>query len=98
MVEEPVAGWSDPGWRKAERRRVLLLNLPPGALQRFARRGTPQLVAVALLQVMVVVGVGLAVLRMLNGSWLPSYAGLVVLAVGVLTQTLCRVVNTRAQP
>ena len=92
MADQP---WTDPAFRKAERRRVLLASLLPGPPQAFARRGTPQLVAVALLHAVLVLAVGLAVVRVVSGQWLPSYAGLVVLGVAVASQFASRAVNSR---
>lgn len=92
-AEKPYA---DREWRKAERRRVLLLNLLPGRFQVYARRGGPQLAAVPALQLALVVVVGLLLLRGLTGEWLPRYAGVVVLAVAVVSQAVCRTANIRA--
>jgi hypothetical protein len=97
-VPDPERPWADPAFRKAERRRVLLASLLPGPPQAFARRGTAQLVAVAVLHALLVLAVGLAVARVVSGQWLPSYAGIVVLAVAVVSQFASRAVNGRGRP
>ena len=89
--------WADPQWRKAERRRALLLTLLPGPFQALARRGTLPMVGVVLLQLLLVFVVGLLLVRVVSGEWLPSYAGVTVLAIAVATQFLCRTVNLRAE-
>ena len=85
----------DPAWRKAERRRVLLLGVLPGPPQRLAARGTAGLIAATVLQTLVVLVVGLLIARVVSGQWLPSYAGLLVLGVAVALQYVSRAVNSR---
>ena len=75
---------------------MLLLGVLPGPPQRLASRGSAGLVAAVVVQTAVVLVVGLLVARALSGQWLPSYAGLVVLAVAVASQFLSRAVNSRA--
>ena len=89
--------WADPQWRKAERRRALLLTLLPGPFQALARRGTLPMVGVVLLQLLLVFVVGLLLVRVVSGEWLPPYAGVTVLAIAVATQFVCRTVNLRAE-
>lgn len=89
--------WADPQWRKAERRRALLLTLLPGPFQTFARRGTLPMLGVVLLQLLLVFAVGLLLVRVVSGQWLPSYAGVTVLAIAVGLQFACRSVNLRAE-
>lgn len=89
--------WADPQWRKAERRRALLLTLLPGPFQAFARRGTLPMLGVVLLQLLLVFAVGLLLVRVISGRWLPPYAGVTVLAIAVATQFVCRSVNLRAE-
>lgn len=73
----------------------MLASLLPGPPQAFARRGTPQLVAVAVLHATLVLVVGLVLVRLVSGQWLASYAGIVVLAVAVISQFASRAVNDR---
>jgi hypothetical protein len=87
----------DKEWRKAERRRVLLLNLLPGPFQDVARRGRAGLLLVVAVQMALVVVAGLVLCRVTTGNWLPRYAGVVVLGLAVASQAVCRSVNTRAQ-
>ena len=69
-----------------------------GPPQDLARRGRGGLLAVVALQAVVVLAVGLLLARAASGRWLPSYAGVVVLAVAVAVQFASRAVNGRARP
>lgn len=90
------AAYRDPELRRAERRRVLLLNLLPGRFQDHARQGGLRLAFVAALQLVLVVVVGLIALRLVTGEWLPRYAGVVVMGLAVVSQAVCRSLNSRA--
>lgn len=95
MADEPVS-YRDKDFRRAERARISRLNRLPGPLRTWADGGRPQAVLVALLQAALVIAVGLGLLKVLTGEWLPRYAALVVLALAVASQAVCRAVNKRA--
>ena len=86
----------DRQWRKQERRRIARLNRLPDPFRTWADRGPLQLVAVNVLQALVAIAIGLLVTRAVSGAWLPPYAAVVVLAVAVAVQAVCRSVNRRA--
>lgn len=73
----------------------MLLSLLPGPPQAFARRGTPQLVAVVLLHALLVAVAGLLIARAVSGEWLPSSVGLIVLGVAVASQFASRAINLK---
>lgn len=77
---------------------MLLLSLLPGPFQNLARRGRAGLLAVVVVHALLVLAAGLLVLRLVSGQWLPSYAGVTVLALGVASQFACRAVNGRTSP
>lgn len=92
-VERPL---HDKEWRRAERRRIARLNRLPGPFRDYADRGRPQAIAVNVLQGLIAIAIGLLVLRTATGQWLPAYSAVVVLAVAVGLQAVCRSVNKRA--
>ena len=86
----------DKEWRRAERRRIARLNRLPDPFRSWADRSRAHAAAVGLLQGLVAIAISLAVLRLVTGVWLPTYAAVVVLAVAVGLQAVCRSVNRRA--
>lgn len=76
---------------------MLLASLLPGPPQDFARRGRLQLLAVVVLHALLVIAAGLLLARAFSGQWLPTYAGVLVLFVGVASQFASRAVNGRGQ-
>ena len=86
----------DPAWRKAERRRVARLNRLPDPFRSWGDRSRGHAFAVGLLQGALVTVVGLLLLRLTTGTWLPTYAAVVVLALAVVSQAVCRSINRRA--
>ena len=81
--------------RQAERARVNRLSrLPP--LYDFALTGRAQALLVGLTQVAIVLVVTLVPAKAVTGMWLPSYIGIVVLAVGFALQAANRYLNARA--
>jgi len=83
--------------RRQERVRQARLARLPGPFSRYADRGRRQAALVALLQVLFVIGVTLPAVRLASGHWLPTYAGVAVLAVAVVLQQVNRTVNRRAE-
>jgi hypothetical protein len=86
----------DKAWRRQERRRIARLNRLPDPFRCWADRGRWQTVAVNVLQALVAIAIGLVVVRALSGGWLAPYSAVVVLAVAVGLQAVCRSVNRRA--
>lgn len=96
---QPAAGerrLDDPAWRRAERRRVARLNRLPDPFRSWGDRSRWHAFAVGLLQGALVTVVGLLLLRLTTGTWLPPYAAVVVLALAVVSQAVCRSINRRA--
>ena len=83
--------------RRAERARVTRLGRLPGPFMTFADRGRPQAALVWLLQWTLLIVVGLGLCRLVTGDWLPTYAGVVVLALAIGLQSLNRSINLRAE-
>lgn len=86
----------DPAWRKAERRRVARLNRLPDPFRSWGDRSRGHAFAIGLLQGALVTVVGLLLLKLTTGTWLPPYAAVVVLALAVVSQAVCRSINKRA--
>lgn len=86
----------DPQWRRAERRRIARLNRLPDPFRSWGDRSRAHAFAVGLLQGALVTVVGLTTLKLTTGAWLPAYAAVVVLALAVVSQAVCRSVNRRA--
>ena len=86
----------DPAWRRAERRRIARLNRLPDPFRSWGDRSRLHAVAVGLLQGALVTVVGLLGLKLVTGTWLPPYAAIVVLALAVTSQAVCRSINRRA--
>lgn len=85
----------DPAWRRAERRRIARLNRLPDPFRSWGDRSRAHAFAVGLLQGALVTVVGLVLLKLVTGDWLPPYAAIVVLALAVVSQAVCRGVNRR---
>ena len=83
--------------RRAERARVTRLGRLPGPFMAFGDRSRGHAVLVWLLQWTLLVAVGLSLCRLVTGDWLPSYAGVVVLALAIALQSLNRSINLRAE-
>jgi hypothetical protein len=83
--------------RREQRVRVTRLGRLPGPFQAFGNRSRRHAALVWVLQGLLVLAVALPVLRLVTGQWLPSYAGVVVLALALALQSACRKVNLRAE-
>ena len=96
VPQQPERPLHDKEWRKAERRRIARLNRLPDPFRSWADRGRPHVVAVNVLQGLVAIAIGVSLMRLTTGQWLPPYAAIVVLAVAVVLQAWCRAVNKKA--
>ncbi|MBC7375341.1 MAG: hypothetical protein H7323_15235 [Frankiales bacterium] len=96
MAEDAVAHpLRDKAARRAERARVNRLSRLP-MLYDYALTGRNQALLAGLAQVLVVLAVTLLPAKAVTGSWLPSYIGILVLAVGFALQAANRYLNARA--
>jgi hypothetical protein len=86
----------DPQWRRAERRRIARLNRLPDPFRSWGDRSRAHAFAVAALQIALVVVLGMVLMRLTSGAWLPRYAAVVVLGLAVGSQAVCRSINRRA--
>ena len=83
--------------RRQQRARVTRLGRLPGPFQAFGNRSKANGAIVWVLQALLVLAVALPVLKLATGRWLPPYAGVVVLALALGLQALCRKVNLKAE-
>ena len=96
MAENPAAHpLRDKAARRAERARVNRLSRLP-LLYDYALTGRNQALLAGLVQVLIVLAVTLLPAKAVTGSWLPSYIGILVLAVGFALQAANRYLNARA--
>ena len=86
----------DKEWRKAERRRIARLNRLPDPFRSWADRSRGHAAAVNVLQGLIAIAIGLVLMRVTSGQWLPPYSAVIVLGIAVLLQAVCRSVNRRA--
>lgn len=85
----------DKAARRAERARINRLSRLP-FLYDFALQGRAQAIAAVLVQTLLAIALALVPLRLLTGSWLPTGAAVLVLAVAFALQGLSRYLNARA--
>ena len=86
----------DKEWRKAERRRIARLNRLPDPFRSWADRSRGHAAAVNVLQGLLAIAIGLLLMRVVTGQWLPPYSAVIVLGIAVGLQAVCRSVNRRA--
>jgi hypothetical protein len=75
---------------------VARLNRLPDPFRSWGDQSRWHAFAVGLLQGALVTVIGLLLLKLTTGTWLPPYAAVVVLALAVASQAVCRSVNRRA--
>ena len=96
MAEDSAAPpLRDKAARRAERARVNRLSRLP-LLYDYALTGRAQALLAGSVQVLIVLALTLLPAKALTGSWLPSFIGLIVLAVGFALQATNRYLNARA--